>query len=162
AATVRDLAAALGRHLAADRTGLLVVPVEDGAPWPAGRLLAECGLRTGDVLDVVTVPPSWSRRSGRPPRRRAVIRGVAGPDAGLTVAVHGESAPIGRGPSCTVALTDPLVSRQHARLLLNPTPVIVDEGSSHGVTVGGLPVRRPVPVDWGQPVGIGDCTLVLD
>ncbi len=161
-ATVRDLAAALGRHIAPERPGLLLAPVEHGEPWPATRKLAECGLRTGDVLDVTTVPRSWAGQPARPTRRRAVVRVLTGPDAGLAVAVHTESATLGRAADCTVTLTDPLVSRHHARLVLGATPVVIDEGSAHGVTLDGVPARRPTAVEWGTAIGLGDTILVLE
>jgi len=161
-ATVGDLAGALGRHLSPDHAELLVVPTENGTLWPADRKLDECGLRPGAVLDVVTVPAQWAVRPGPPARRRAVLRVVSGPDAGLTVPITAESATLGRAPECTVTLADPLVSRQHARILLTPAPVVVDEGSAHGTAVDGTPVRRPTPVSWGTPIELGGTTVVLD
>ena len=61
-ATVADLARAIGQHVAPDQPHLLLVPVDGGHPWPADRLVSECGLRTGDLLDVVTAPVSWLTR----------------------------------------------------------------------------------------------------
>ncbi|RSM81980.1 cell division protein FtsX [Kibdelosporangium aridum] len=161
-ATVRDLAEALGRHFRPGGGGLLVVPTEESMLWPADRRLADCGLRSGIVLDAVTAPASWLSRPGVAAKRRATLRVVAGPDAGLTAAITGESATIGRAGTCTVKLSDPLVSRQHARVLLTPGPILVDEGSARGTSVGGTPVRRPTPVDWGMPIELGDTTFVLD
>ncbi|OLF12813.1 hypothetical protein BLA60_05965 [Actinophytocola xinjiangensis] len=161
-ATVLDLAGALGRHLRPDGAGLLVVPVENGTSWPADRKLGECGLRPGTLLDVATVPASWAHRPGIPGRRRAMARVVSGPDTGLVVPVSGDSATIGRDPGCTVVLTDPLISRVHARVLLTPTPVVVDDGSAHGTSVDGVQVRRPTPLRWGAPVELGDTSVVLE
>ncbi|CAM4080412.1 FtsK/SpoIIIE domain-containing protein [Kibdelosporangium persicum] len=161
-ATVLDLANALGQHISPGQSGLLVAPVENGTVWPADRRLDECGLRAGKVLEVVTVPANWAQRPGSPARRRAVLRVVSGPDAGLAVALSSESATIGREASCTVTLADPLVSRLHARVLLTPTPVVVDEGSAHGTAVDGSPIRRPTPVGWGAPIELGDSAVVLE
>jgi S-DNA-T family DNA segregation ATPase FtsK/SpoIIIE len=161
-ATVSDLAAALGRHLNPAHSGLLVVPTESGVLWPADRVLAECGLRTGAVLDVVTAPGSWHERPGVPARRRAMLRVVSGPDAGLVVPLTGESATIGRSDECTVTLTDPLVSRRHARVLLTPAPIVLDEGSAGGTTISGSSIRRPTPVDWGGAIEVGSTVVVLE
>jgi S-DNA-T family DNA segregation ATPase FtsK/SpoIIIE len=161
-ATVGDLAVSLGRHLAPGRKGLLVAPVRDGVVLPAGQRLAECGLRSGDLLEVAAVPASWLGEPGEPVRPRATLRVVDGPDAGLAVDVTGDSATIGRGASCTLALTDPLVSRRHARLLLTPRPLLVDEGSAHGTAVAGAPVTRPTRVELGAPIELGDSVVVLD
>lgn len=161
-ATVLDLAGALGRHLSPASARVLVAPTQNGNLWPADRRLDECGLRPGAVLDVVTVPTDWARRPGPPARRTAVLRVVSGPDAGLTVPITTGSATIGRGAECTIPLTDPLISRKHARILLTPAPVVVDEGSAHGTSVDGTPVRRPTPVAWGTQIEIGGTTVTLD
>jgi DNA segregation ATPase FtsK/SpoIIIE, S-DNA-T family len=161
-ATVGDLAVALGRHLEPARPDLILAPVRDSRPWPATQPLAESGLRSGDLLDVFVVPPSWLRAPGPPARLRARLRVVAGPDLGMEVGLVGESATIGRAPSCTVVLSDPLVSRRHARLHLSPRPVIVDEGSAHGTSVAGARVTRPTPVEAGAMIRLGDSVLVLD
>jgi S-DNA-T family DNA segregation ATPase FtsK/SpoIIIE len=160
-ATVRDLAAALGRHLAPGTDGLLVVPIRDGAVWPAGQLLSESGLRGGDLLDVVAVPPSWQSAPGAPVRRRATLRVLTGPDAGLEVGLVGDSATIGRAPTSTVRLTDLYVSRHHARLLLEPRPMLVDEGSVYGTKVAGARVNRPTAVEYGVPIKLGRTVVAL-
>ena len=84
-ATVADLARALGRHLAPAQHDVLLVPAEGSHPWPADRRLAECGLRTGDLLDVVSAPASWLSRSSSTERVRAVAHVTTGPDRGTRV-----------------------------------------------------------------------------
>ncbi|HRW19214.1 MAG TPA: FtsK/SpoIIIE domain-containing protein [Dermatophilaceae bacterium] len=161
-ATVADLAAALGSHLAPDRHGQLVVPVDGSGPWPATRPLAECALRVGDLVDVVTVPQTWRERPAPAGRVRAVVRVVAGPDAGRTIALRGASASIGRAESCTVHLQDPLVSQRHAVVRFDGVPMIADEGSANGTLVGGEPLRRATRIPWGQPITLGATTLVVE
>jgi S-DNA-T family DNA segregation ATPase FtsK/SpoIIIE len=161
-ATVADLAAALGRHLAPDRDGLLAAPVRDGVTLPATQPLGECGLRSGDLLDVAPVPQSWLVEPGAEIRHRAFLRVVAGPDAGMKVGLAGEAATIGRTASCTLVLSDPLVSRRHARLLLTPRPLLVDDGSAHGTTAAGTPVTRPTRIEFGTPIQLGDSVVVLE
>ena len=113
-ATVADLAGALGEHLAGSGPALLVAPVEEGRPLPAARPLAECGLRSGEVVDVATVPRSWLDQPPRPSRRRGVLRVVAGPYAGRSFVLTAPVVTVGRDRDGTVALSDPLVSRRHA------------------------------------------------
>jgi DNA segregation ATPase FtsK/SpoIIIE, S-DNA-T family len=161
-ATVADLAAALGRHLAPDRTDLLLAPAHGAVPWPAAQLLADSDLRSGDVVDVVAVSRAWLADPGPPARPRARLRVVAGPDLGLEVGLLGDVATIGRAASCTVVLSDPMVSRRHARLQIHPRTVILDEGSAHGTAVGDVRVTRPMPVEFGAPIRVGDTVLVLD
>ncbi|WP_139977857.1 FtsK/SpoIIIE domain-containing protein [Nocardioides litoris] len=161
-ATVADLARAIGHHVAPDQPHLLLVPVDGGHPWPADRLVSECGLRTGDLLDVVTAPTSWLTRVSSSARPRAVLRVTDGPDRGQRLHVRGSSLTLGRGPSCTLRLTDPLVSQQHARIVLGTRPVVYDEGSANGTVVAGERITTGREVDWGTPIRLGRSTLVVD
>jgi S-DNA-T family DNA segregation ATPase FtsK/SpoIIIE len=161
-ATVADLARALGGHLAPDRRDLLVVPVSAGRPWPAQTRLSECAMRTGDLVDVVTVPSGWLKRPAPAREVRAVLRVVDGPDAGRTIGITTPSVVVGRAADATVRLTDPLVSARHARLDLTGEPTVVDEGSANGTLVDGVRVTRATPVPVGTPVVVGGTTFVLD
>ena len=116
-ARVADLARALAAHLGAG-TGTLLAPTTDGTPWPATLPLAQAPLSTGAVIPVATVPASWLDRPGGRQPVRARVRVVAGPDAGREVDVESDAFTVGRGASATVRLTDTLVSRVHARVLL--------------------------------------------
>jgi len=159
--TVADLARALGRHLAPAVHDLSLVPTDGGQPWPADRRLSECGLRTGDLVDVVQAPTAWRTRPGGPTRSRAVLRVVDGPDRGRRVRVGAAQATIGRAPGCTLQLSDPLVSQRHARIDLGPRPVVHDEGSANGTTVAQVPVAATA-VDWGTTVRLGATTVAVE
>jgi S-DNA-T family DNA segregation ATPase FtsK/SpoIIIE len=163
-ARVLDLAGVLAAHLGGGTAAAppLLVPVVDGQVWPADRRLADCGLRQGDVLEVTSVPSSWTTAPARTRRTTATVRVVAGPDAGRTVRVDGDSLTVGRGSGCTVRLTDPLVSRVHARVLLSGGPVVSDEGSAHGTRVGGHEVGRPQAVGWGERIDLGGSAVVVE
>ncbi|GIG55817.1 cell division protein FtsK [Longispora fulva] len=156
-ATVRDLAEALAEHLrGAGQSFAYLVPVTADTLWWAGQPLAECGLRNGDLLGVTPQPASWALAGGGPQRARAVLRVLAGPDIGHAVTLTGDAATVGRGHGCTVRLTDPLTSRLHCRILLDGRqPVLVDDGSSSGVLVGGAPVTGRTPVAADQQVTVG-------
>ena len=161
-ATVADLAQALGRHLAPDQRRLDVVPLEGRQPWPASRPLAECGLRTGDLIDVVTAPHAWRDRPAQTTKPRAVLHVTEGPDRGQRLHVRGSSLTLGRGPHCTMRFTDSLVSQQHARIELGARPTVYDEGSANGTTVGDLPVTSPREIDWGTSIKLGRSTVVIE
>ncbi|MDT0202779.1 FtsK/SpoIIIE domain-containing protein [Nocardioides sp. AE5] len=161
-ATVADLARELGHHLAPDQHGLLLVPTEGHHPWPADRRLAECGLRTGDLLDVVSAPRGWLTRDSVRSRPRAVLRVTEGPDRGQRVHVRGNALTIGRAGTCTLRLSDPLVSHQHARVVLGTRPTLFDEGSANGTHVAGQRLRGARELDWGTPFQVGSSTLVID
>ncbi|GIG40084.1 FtsK/SpoIIIE domain-containing protein [Cellulomonas phragmiteti] len=157
-ARVADLARALATHLGAG-AGALLAPTTDGVPWPATLPLAQAPLRTGAVLPVASVPDAWLDRPGARRPVRARVRVVAGPDAGTEVDVESDAFTIGRGSAATVRLTDPSVSRVHARVLLTGGVVVSDEGSAHGTRVAGRPVLRAQPVGWGERVEVGRTTL---
>ena len=160
-ATVVDLARSLGRHLAPDQRTLLLVPHDGGQLWPAERRLSECGLRTGDLVDVGPAPGSWRDRPAGTSGARAVLRVVDGPDRGARVRVAAGQATIGRAAGCTLRLTDPQVSQRHARIELGPRPVVHDEGSANGTTVAGAPAAAS-QVDWGTAVRLGGTTVVVE
>lgn len=67
---------------------------------------------------------------------------------------------IGRTSANDVVLDDPLVSRNHATLLLGPPPVLQDLGSFNGTFVNGVRVQSPVALHAGDEVIIGNQTLV--
>lgn len=160
-ATVADLARSLGRHLAPDQQHLLLVPQDGGQLWPAGRRLSECGLRTGDLVDVGPAPASWRDRPAGTSGARAVLRVVDGPDRGARVRVAAGQATIGRGTGCTLRLSDPQVSLRHARVELGPRPVVHDEGSANGTSVAGAPATA-VPVDWGTEIRLGATRVAIE
>jgi pSer/pThr/pTyr-binding forkhead associated (FHA) protein len=66
---------------------------------------------------------------------------------------------IGRGPEADVRVSDPLVSRQHARVHVRPGGAveIEDLGSQNGTRLGNVALapRRCVPIKLGEPAAIG-------
>ena len=115
-------------------------PASDSTP-------AACG--TATVVTVTTVGADWLDRPATPPHARWP------PCASSPARTPAPRSPSRASPSpsaapraCTVRLSDPLVSRSHARILLGANPVVTDEGSAHGTVVGGSPgaSRRERPV----------------
>ncbi|HVU01585.1 MAG TPA: FHA domain-containing protein [Polyangiaceae bacterium] len=69
---------------------------------------------------------------------------------------------LGRSPKCAVVLDDPLVSRQHARLVVNRGAVTIEDlGSSNGVLVNGERLMRARVLVSGDRVVIGHQTFML-
>ncbi len=69
---------------------------------------------------------------------------------------------LGRGRGATVVLDDPDVSRQHARLVVEPDGLtLFDLGSKNGVQVGGRRVDEVVTLGHGDELTVGDVTLRL-
>jgi putative peptide zinc metalloprotease protein len=71
---------------------------------------------------------------------------------------------IGRAEGSTLRLTDPTVSRAHARI--RPLPgggaAVEDAGSSYGTWVDGRRIRAPTPLRAGAHIRVGDQELLVD
>ena len=73
---------------------------------------------------------------------------------------------IGRAPGSTIQLTDPAVSRRHARI--SPSgrdgepPVVEDAGSSHGTFLDGRRIERAEPLRDGALLRVGNRELLVE
>ena len=78
---------------------------------------------------------------------------------GSRVALSEDEAVIGRLPDCVVALSDPQVSRHHARLERSPEGYrVIDLGSTNGTTVNGSAVADHLLRD-GDLIGVGNTVI---
>jgi hypothetical protein len=69
---------------------------------------------------------------------------------------------LGRSSDCHVTIEDPLVSRHHARIVLEgDRAVVYDLNSRNGVKVNGGPVKDPVELKDGDRLRIGTQELVF-
>jgi len=68
---------------------------------------------------------------------------------------------IGRGPSATLRIEDPSVSRVHARIAAGGAR-IEDAGSSHGTFVDGTRLTAPLALRDGARIRIGDQELTVE
>jgi hypothetical protein len=70
---------------------------------------------------------------------------------------------IGRSSECQVTIEDPLVSRQHARIILDGEEAVLEDlGSRNGVKVNGAPVKaKMTPLKDGDRLRIGTQELVF-
>jgi hypothetical protein len=69
---------------------------------------------------------------------------------------------LGRSSDCHVTIEDPLVSRHHARIVLEgDRAVVYDLNSRNGVKVNGAPVKDPVELKDGDRIRIGTQELVF-
>lgn len=80
-------------------------------------------------------------------------------DGGQRVPVVNELI-IGRAPGSTVLLSDPSVSRTHARITADA--VLEDAGSSHGTWLDGVRVTGPLPLRDGAKIRLGDAELRVE
>ena len=83
-----------------------------------------------------------------------------GPDAGAEVPIGGPSE-IGADPSCALVLTDPAVSRHHARVRIgNGNVVVTDLESRNGTFIGEARIREAeVPI--GSVLRIGKSVVAV-
>jgi len=76
--------------------------------------------------------------------------------------VHRGPTLIGRSPECQVTIEDPLVSRQHARIVIDDAGAVVEDlKSRNGVKVNGQPIHGPTRIKDGDRVRIGTQELVF-
>ena len=69
---------------------------------------------------------------------------------------------IGRAASCQLTLDDPLVSRQHARIVIHSDRATVEDlGSRNGVRVNGRAIEGLLTLEDGDKVRIGTQQLIL-
>jgi len=87
---------------------------------------------------------------------------LTGPDASARFDLRAGSHVIGRDSSAGIRITDPLISKQHARLDVSRGAArIVDLNSANGVLIEGEPVTRLELVS-GQELQLGDSVLRID
>ena len=69
---------------------------------------------------------------------------------------------IGRSSDCHVTIEDPLVSRQHARIVIDGESALLhDLGSRNGVKLNGHGIRGPTPLNDGDRLRVGTQELVF-
>lgn len=80
-----------------------------------------------------------------------------------TIAMDEASMTIGRDPSCQIRIDAPGVSRRHAIIRADDpaAAVLEDLGSTNGTFVGGRRVRKPVVLEDGQSIRVGEATLMV-
>jgi len=167
-ATVADVARMLvvaDPQNAVDRIdGAVTLAVSDSADVPASRAvsgeasLADSGLLSGTVVEVVRESGRFSAAGGGRGAPVATVRVLAGPDAGREFAVPAGASVIGRDRAADLRLTDPMVSKQHARLNVGESVEVLDLNSANGVIVGGGQVTRAA-LSPSDVVVLGDTSL---
>lgn len=75
-----------------------------------------------------------------------------------------EAVSIGRAPDNDLVLNDPSISRRHARLIIQPQGVLIEDlGSSNGTFVGErrLMTHAPALIQVDQPIRLGNVVMGL-
>jgi len=142
--TLEDLVRATrvdARAASVDRDRYVTV---DGRRFGVHDRLGSVGVHNGSVVEVVT--GAASAQGPLAPAVGALVSVSGGLDSGATFVVPHGRHHIGRGHTNVVRLHDPTVSRQHARLQIDPDGAITvtDANSTNGTRVG------PTFVDTAQ------------
>ena len=120
----------------------------------------ESGLRSGAHVSIAS-RSDWNTAS-EVSRGQAValLRVVAGVNAGSEFALYEGTNHIGRDLGNDIALQDPRVSKRHARLTVSGGVDIVDLGSANGVIVDGVQVQRAT-LTADNAVLLGDTVVAV-
>lgn len=69
---------------------------------------------------------------------------------------------IGRSSKCQLSVDDPLISRQHAMLVVSGSVATVEDlGSRNGIQVNGKAVKGAVPLRDGDTIVVGSQTMTI-
>lgn len=158
-ATIGDVAAALSAcqeieqswSPGRDLTLRVSAPHSRPVVLPRERALGESGLLSGSTIEIVHAETSGADARGP---AVAVVRVHSGPDEGAEFPVSSGSSDIGRDVGCEIRLSDPQVSKRHARLNVGSSIEIVDTNSSNGVVLGGERLNRAT-LSAGDSVTLG-------
>jgi hypothetical protein len=102
----------------------------------------------------------WSRPA--PAEPLLALRFATGPLAGVVVPLGGDAITLGREQGNDLMITDPRMSRYHARIEnLDGVWVITDQGSKNGTKLNGLPVTR-AGLQPGDHLYLGETIIAVE
>lgn len=154
-ATVEDVARALdiGENVDANATPTLRVAPPDGdlIELDPTSHLGDAPIGSGFDAEIVPASISAYRASDSV---AAIMQVHTGPDAGRTIPLRRGTTTLGRAEPADVVLSDPMVSKRHARIDVGNNIELVDLNSANGILIDGGLVQR-VHVLPGQIITIG-------
>lgn len=169
-ATVADVANSLfagdPAHKGAPLPPRLTLRIADTVPASAGtgrvldpttELLA-AGIRSGSSMALAQLSEAFAVPGQDRGPAAAVLRVLAGPDAGREIPLPVGASYLGRDRDMDVRLTDPLVSKRHARINVSDGVEIIDLNSANGLVIGGSRVVRAA-LTSADSVTLGDSTV---
>ncbi len=164
-ATVGSIADAIARRDPAardaspePRTLAVVSPAGGQVVLDPATYVSDAKLASGEYVQPVPVASSPARETAPV---SAILRVTAGPDAGREFQLRRGSFVIGRDADVDVQLSDPLVSKRHARVEVSDTVDVIDLNSANGIVIDGEIVTR-VRAETGQSLLLGDTAITVD
>lgn len=119
---------------------------------PQNRFCTTCGY---DLSGSRGRGDKYLAPNGRPLRCRITLH--TGPLAGQAFLLHQDTTSLGRTAGNDIVIPDGTVSRYHARLIFHGGQwTIEDLNSSNGTWVNGARVTRPMPLQHGDELRLGD------
>jgi len=84
-----------------------------------------------------------------------------GPQPGQTFLLDQESLMLGRDPGSEIVISDPQVSRQHARIRCQGNLTMIEDiGSTNGTFVNGMRLTNPHTLADGDEISLGDAVTL--
>lgn len=94
------------------------------------------------------------------PSFRLVLK--SGPNTGRTLDLGPDEVVIGRDANANFVISDPEVSRRHARVYLQEANYVIEDlGSTNGTVVSGQRISGPYILRPGEIITLGEHTTVL-
>ncbi|GAA4656559.1 FtsK/SpoIIIE domain-containing protein [Arthrobacter cryoconiti] len=129
-----------------------------GRTLPPEANLLESGLRPGATVSLTQVSDSFHVPAQDRGPAAATLRVMSGPDVGQEFALPLGTSYIGRDYSADVRLSDPLMSKRHARITVGETVEIADTGSANGMMMDGIQFSRAV-LGSSDEVTLGETSI---
>ncbi|MGZ0711560.1 FtsK/SpoIIIE domain-containing protein (plasmid) [Coraliomargarita sp. W4R53] len=169
-ATVHDVARRIvesdpARDFVAGPTDVLTLAV--ASPTSTGfttldpnLLISDAPVGSGFIASIMNLGSDYiaGHQPGAP--AAAILLAVGGPLTGREFSLPKGHFTVGRESSNEVVLSDPLISKRHARVEVGASVEIVDLNSANGIVVDGGRVQR-LRVIPGQRFTLGDTELVV-
>jgi hypothetical protein len=84
-----------------------------------------------------------------------------GPEPGQTFVLEQDALTLGRDPHNDIVISDPQVSRQHARIVRQGNLMVVEDvGSTNGTFVNGMRLTGSHALANGDVIGLGDAVTL--
>lgn len=133
----------------------------EGVLLPRDAPVGEAWIGSGARIEIVDGGRHFASPEVAAGSVRARVTVLEGPDAGLSREIRASGAVVGRDAQCDIVLSDPLVSKRHARIDVSDGVDVVDLGSANGILSDGIAVPR-VHLETGTELLLGADLLRIE